>query len=134
MKTPVATPNAPAAIGTYSQAIKVSGPVTTVYLSGQIPLDPVSMTLVDGIDAQIKRVFDNLSAVCAAAGGTMNDIVKLNVFMTDLAHFAKVNEIMATYFVKPYPARAAVGVAGLPRGAQIEMEAVMVLAADNNDR
>jgi reactive intermediate/imine deaminase len=134
MKTPVATSNAPAAIGTYSQAIKVSGPVTTVYLSGQIPLDPVSMTLVDGIDAQIKRVFDNLSAVCAASGGTMNDIVKLNVFMTDLAHFAKVNEIMATYFVQPYPARAAVGVAGLPRGAQIEMEAVMILPASNNDR
>jgi reactive intermediate/imine deaminase len=134
MKTPVATSNAPAAIGTYSQAIKVSGPVTTVYLSGQIPLDPVSMTLVEGIEAQIKRVFDNLSAVCTASGGTMNDIVKLNVFMTDLAHFAKVNEIMATYFTQPYPARAAVGVAGLPRGAQIEMEAVMVLAADNNDR
>jgi reactive intermediate/imine deaminase len=134
MKTPVATSNAPAAIGTYSQAIKVSGPVTTVYLSGQIPLDPVSMTLAEGIDAQIKRVFDNLSAVCVAAGGTMNDIVKLNVFMTDLAHFAKVNEIMATYFTQPYPARAAVGVAGLPRGAQIEMEAVMVLAAGNNDR
>jgi reactive intermediate/imine deaminase len=134
MKTPVATSNAPAAIGTYSQAIKVSGPVTTVYLSGQIPLDPVSMTLVEGIEAQIKRVFDNLSAVCVASGGTMNDIVKLNVFMTDLAHFAKVNEIMATYFVLPYPARAAVGVAGLPRGAQIEMEAVMVLAAGNSER
>jgi reactive intermediate/imine deaminase len=130
MKTPVATSNAPAAIGTYSQAIKVSGPVTTVYLSGQIPLDPVSMTLVEGIEAQIKRVF----AVCAASGGTMNDIVKLNVFMTDLAHFAKVNEIMATYFTQPYPARAAVGVAGLPRGAQIEMEAVMVLAASNSER
>jgi reactive intermediate/imine deaminase len=130
MKSIVATPLAPAAIGTYSQAVKVTGPVTTVYLSGQIPLDPVSMKLVDGIEAQIKRVFDNLAAVCAASGGSINDIVKLNVFMTDLAHFAKVNEIMATYFSEPYPARAAIGVAALPRGAQIEMEAVMVLPAE----
>jgi reactive intermediate/imine deaminase len=127
MKLIVSTPNAPAAIGTYSQAVKVTGPCTTVYLSGQIPLDPVSMQLVEGIEAQIKRVFENLSAVCVASGGSMKDIVKLNIFMTDLSHFAKVNEIMATYFVQPYPARAAIGVASLPRGAQVEMEAVMVL-------
>jgi reactive intermediate/imine deaminase len=127
MKSIVSTPNAPAAIGTYSQAVKVTGPCTTVYLSGQIPLDPVSMQLVEGIEAQIKRVFENLSAVCVASGGSMKDIVKLNIFMTDLSHFAKVNEIMATYFVQPYPARAAIGVASLPRGAQVEMEAVMVL-------
>jgi reactive intermediate/imine deaminase len=127
MKTIVSTPNAPAAIGTYSQAVKVTGPCTTVYLSGQIPLDPASMQIVDGIEAQIKRVFENLSAVCIASGGAMKDIVKLNIYMIDLSHFAKVNEIMATYFVQPYPARAAIGVASLPRGAQVEMEAVMVL-------
>ncbi len=127
MKTIVSTPNAPAAIGTYSQAVKATGPCTTVYLSGQIPLDPASMQIVDGIEAQIKRVFENLSAVCIASGGTMKDIVKLNIYMIDLSHFAKVNEIMATYFVQPYPARAAIGVASLPRGAQVEMDAVMVL-------
>jgi reactive intermediate/imine deaminase len=124
MKTPISTTHAPAAIGPYSQAIRAGN---TVYLSGQIPLDPATAQLVDGIEAQIKRVFDSLSAVCVAAGGNMNDIVKLSVFMIDLGHFAKVNDIMATYFAEPYPARAAIGVASLPRGAMIEMEAVMVL-------
>ncbi len=121
----VATSHAPAAIGTYSQAVKVGD---TVYLSGQIGLDPASMQLVDGIDAQIVRVFDNLKAVAEAAGGSLADIVKLNVFLTDLGHFAKVNETMAQYFSEPFPARAAVGVAALPRGALVEADAVMVLA------
>lgn len=124
MKTIIATANAPAAIGTYSQAVKAGN---TVYLSGQIGLDPASMTLVDGIEAQIHRVFANLYAVADAAGGSLNDVVKLNVFLTDLAHFAKVNEIMAQYFHQPYPARAAVGVASLPRGALVEADGVMVL-------
>lgn len=124
MKTVIATANAPAAIGPYSQAIRTGN---TVYLAGQIPLDPKTMQIVEGMDAQIKQVFDNLSAVCAAAGGSINDIVKLNIYMIDLGHFAKVNEIMATYFREPYPARAAIGVAALPRGAQIEMDGVMVL-------
>ena len=119
-RTIISTPTAPAAIGTYSQAVKVG---STVYLSGQIPLDPATMQLVDGIEAQIKRVFDNLSAVAQAAGGSLNDVVKLNIFLTDLSHFAKVNEIMATYFQAPYPARAAIGVAALPRGSQVEMDA-----------
>ncbi len=121
----VATSHAPAAIGTYSQAVKVGD---TVYLSGQIGLDPASMQLVDGIDAQIVRVFDNLKAVAEAAGGSLADIVKLNVFLTDLGHFAKVNETMAQYFSEPFPARAAVGVAALPRGALVEADAVMVVA------
>lgn len=124
MKTIISTPFAPAAIGPYSQAVKVGN---TVYLSGQIPLDPATMHLVDGIENQIKRVFDNLTAVCIASGGMLNDIVKLSVFMIDLGHFAKVNEIMVTYFKEPFPARAAIGVASLPRGAQVEMEAIMVL-------
>ena len=124
MKTIISTPFAPAAIGPYSQAVRVGN---TVYLSGQIPLDPATMHLVDGIDAQIARVFDNLTAVCIASGGTLNDIVKLTVFMIDLGHFGKVNDIMMTYFATPYPARAAIGVASLPRGAQVEMEAIMVL-------
>lgn len=120
------TPNAPAAIGVYSQAVKVGN---TVYLSGQIPLDPATMAMVQGgMDAQIRRVFDNLSAVAKASGGSLSDIVKLNVFLTDLTHFALVNEIMASYFHQPFPARAAVGVAALPRGAAVEMDAVMVLA------
>ena len=106
-KTIISTPNAPAAIGTYSQAVKVGG---TVYLSGQIGLDPASMQMVDGIDAQIVRVFDNLKAVAEAAGGSLADVVKLNVFLTDLGNFAKVNEIMSKYFSQPFPARAAVGV------------------------
>lgn len=124
MKTIISTPNAPAAIGTYSQAVKVDG---TVYLSGQIGLDPASMQLVDGIDAQIHQVFKNLSAVCEAAGGTLADIVKLNVFLTDLGNFSKVNEIMGQYFQQPYPARAAVGVASLPRGALVEADGVMAV-------
>jgi len=124
-KSIIQTDQAPEAIGTYSQAVKVAD---TVYLSGQIPLDPATMTLVDGdIEQQIKRVFDNLVAVCEAAGGTLQDIVKLNIFLTDLSHFATVNEIMATYFQTPYPARAAVGVAALPKGAQVEMDGIMVI-------
>lgn len=120
----VATPNAPQAIGTYSQAVKVGN---TVYLSGQIGLDPASMQMVEGIEAQIHRVFGNLQAVAEAAGGSLADVVKLNVFLTDLGHFAKVNEIMAQYFSQPYPARAAVGVASLPRNALVEADAVMQL-------
>jgi len=123
-KTIVATPSAPAAIGTYSQAVKVGN---TVYLSGQIGLDPASMQLCDGIEAQIHQVFGNLRAVTIAAGGNLADVVKLNVFLTDLGHFAKVNEIMAQYFSQPYPARAAVGVASLPRGALVEADAVMAI-------
>lgn len=121
-KTIIATANAPAAIGTYSQAVRVGG---TVYLSGQIGLDPATMQMVEGIDGQIVRVFENLKAVAAAAGGSLADVVKLNVFLTDLAHFAKVNEIMARYFSEPFPARAAVGVKELPRGALVEADAVM---------
>lgn len=124
MKTIISTPNAPAAIGTYSQAVKVGD---TVYLSGQIGLDPASMQLMDGVEAQIHQVFKNLSAVCEAAGGSLADIVKLNVFLTDLAHFAKVNEIMGQYFQQPYPARAAVGVSQLPRAALVEADGVMAL-------
>ena len=121
----ISTVQAPAAIGTYSQAVKVGA---TVYLSGQIALDPVTMTLVDGIEAQIRRVFANLDAVARAAGGSLNEVVKLTVFLTDLSHFALVNQLMAEYFQPPYPARAAVGVAALPRGAQVEVDAIMVLA------
>lgn len=124
MRQIISTPLAPAAIGTYSQAVKVGD---TVYLSGQIPLDPSTMQLVDGFDNQVRRVFDNLKAVCEAAGGSLNALVKVNVFLIDLGNFAKVNEIMATYFDQPYPARAAVGVSTLPRGAQVEIEGVMVL-------
>ena len=123
-KTIIVTPNAPAAIGTYSQAVRVG---ETVYMSGQIGLDPASMQMVDGIDAQIVRVFENLKAVAEAAGGSLADVVKLNVFLVDLANFAKVNETMARYFSEPFPARAAVGVKELPRGALIEADAVMVL-------
>ena len=125
-KTIISTPLAPAAIGTYSQAVKVEGG-QTVYLSGQIGLDPASMQMVDGIDAQIVRVFDNLKAVAEAAGGSLADVVKLNVFLADLGHFAKVNETMAKYFSEPFPARAAVGVAALPRGALVEADGVMVI-------
>ncbi|WP_126446236.1 RidA family protein [Sulfuricystis multivorans] len=120
----ISTPNAPAAIGTYSQAVKVGD---TVYLSGQIGLDPATMQLVEGIDAQIVRVFENLKAVAAAAGTTLDAAVKVNIYLTDLAHFAKVNETMAKYFRQPYPARAAVGVKELPRGALIEADAVLAL-------
>jgi reactive intermediate/imine deaminase len=116
---------APQAIGTYSQAVKVD---STVYLSGQIPLVPETMLLVEGdISAQITQVFNNLKAVAEAAGGSLADLVKLNVFLVDLAHFPIVNEIMGRYFQAPYPARAAVGVAALPKGAQVEMDAIMVL-------
>jgi reactive intermediate/imine deaminase len=125
-KTIISTAGAPAAIGTYSQAVKAGD---TVYMSGQIGLDPQSGQMVDGIDAQIVRVFDNLKAVAEAAGGSLADVVKLNVFLTDLGNFAKVNETMAQYFKQPYPARAAVGVASLPRGALVEADAVMVLGA-----
>ncbi len=121
----IVTDQAPQAIGTYSQAVQAGN---TVYLSGQIGLDPRNMQLVDGIEAQIHQVFGNLRAVCEAAGGNFGDIVKINIFLTDLGHFAKVNEIMAQYFSQPYPARAAVGVASLPRGALVEADAVLVLA------
>ncbi len=123
-KTIIATPSAPAAIGTYSQAVRVGD---TVYMSGQIGLDPASMQMVDGIDGQIVRVFENLKAVAEAAGGSLTDIVKLNVFLTDLANFARVNETMARYFNEPFPARAAVGVKELPRGALVEADAVMFI-------
>ena len=123
-KTIISTDQAPAAIGTHSQAVRVAD---TVYLSGQIGLDPATMQLVDGIDAQIVRVFDNLKAVVEAAGGSLADVVKLNVFLTDLGHFAKVNEVMARYFSTPFPARAAIGVAALPRGALVEADGVVVL-------
>ncbi|MEK7303947.1 MAG: RidA family protein, partial [Pseudomonadota bacterium] len=124
----VITNEAPKAIGTYSQAVKVGN---TVYLSGQIPLDPASGEIVAGeIRAQITRVFDNLAAVAKAAGGSLQDVVKLNVFLVDLKHFPQVNEIMAQYFKEPYPARAAVGVAALPRNAQVEMDAIMVLGSE----
>ena len=120
----IQTPDAPAAIGTYSQAIKVGD---TVYLSGQIGLDPHTMQMAESIDAQIHRVFQNLRAVASAADSSFDDLVKLNVYLTDLAHFAKVNEIMASYFRQPYPARAAVGVASLPRNALVEMDGVLVV-------
>lgn len=121
----IKTNNAPQAIGTYSQAVKTGN---TVYLSGQIPLVPENMELTgNDIREQIKQVFENLGAVSGAAGGTLADIVKLNIYLTDLSHFPLVNEIMATYFSEPYPARAAVGVAALPKGAMVEMDAVMVL-------
>jgi reactive intermediate/imine deaminase len=119
------TDQAPQAIGTYSQAVKAG---STVYLSGQIPLVPDTMELVEGnMQAQIRRVFDNLAAVAQAAGGSLADVAKLNIFLTDLAHFPLVNEIMAEYFQQPYPARAAIGVASLPRGAGVEMDAILEL-------
>lgn len=124
-RTIIATDQAPQAIGTYSQAVRVGD---TVYLSGQIPLVPETMQLIEGdIRAQVTRVFDNLQAVARAAGGSLADVVKLNIFLTDLGHFALVNEVMASYFEAPYPARAAIGVAALPKGAEVEMDAVMVL-------
>ena len=124
-KTIISTPNAPAAIGTYSQAVKAGD---TLYLSGQLGFDPATMQLVEGIDAQILRVFENLKAVVEAAGGTLADVVKLNIYLTDLVHFPKVNEVMAQYFCEPYPARAAIGVSALPRGGLVEAEGVAVLA------
>ena len=118
------TENAPAAIGTYSQAILVGN---TLYLSGQIGLDPYSMELVEGIEAQIRRVFDNLKAVCEAAGGSLADIAKLNIFLTDLSNFQLVNQIMGEYFAQPYPARAALGVACLPKNALVEMDGIVII-------
>ncbi|TFH10666.1 MAG: RidA family protein [Nitrosomonadales bacterium] len=125
-KQTIQTADAPQAIGTYSQAIRV-GTGDTVYISGQIGLDPSTMQMVSGIEAQIQQVFLNLKAVTTASGGILGDIVKLNIYLTDLDDFAMVNKIMASYFDQPYPARAAVGVAALPRGALVEMDAVMVL-------
>ena len=128
MKNKINTDLAPSAIGTYSQAISVSDGLT-VYLSGQIPLLPSTMEMIsNNIDDQIKQVFENLKSVCEASDGDLNDIVKLNVFLTDLSNFSKVNEIMAGYFDEPYPARAAVGIKELPRGALVEMDAVMVIS------
>ena len=124
-KTIISSPKAPAAIGTYSQAVRVGD---TVYLSGQLGLDPSTMQLEEGIDAQVIRVFENLKAVVEAAGGSLADVVKLNVYLTDLAHFIKFNEIMARYVPEPYPARAVVGVAALPRGALVEADAVLELS------
>lgn len=119
------TDNAPKAIGTYSQAVKIGN---TVYLSGQIPLDPASMEKVEGgFEAQVVQVFENLSAVCEAAGGNMNQIAKLNIFLTDLSNFATVNEVMSRYFEQPYPARAAIGVNELPKGVEVEMDGVLVI-------
>jgi reactive intermediate/imine deaminase len=121
----ISTPNAPQAIGTYSQAVKCGN---TVYVSGQIPLDPASGQLVTGdMEAQIRRVFDNLKAILNAAGGDFSHVAKLNVFLTDLSHFALVNKVMSEYFREPYPARAAIGVAALPKGAQVEMDCVAEL-------
>ena len=124
-KEPIETKKAPQATGTYSQAIRTGN---TVYLSGQIGLDPETMQMAEGIEAQADRVFQNLRAVAEAAGGRLDDMVKLTVYLTDLVHFPRMNEIMAGYFNRPYPARAAVGVAGLPRNAMVEIEAVMVLS------
>jgi reactive intermediate/imine deaminase len=126
-KIVIQTPDAPAAIGTYSQAIRVDD---TVYLSGQIGLDPSTMQMVEGIEKQIHRVFQNLRAVADAAGSSLDDVVKLNVYLTDLGNFTLVNEIMASYFRQPYPARAAVGVASLPRGALVEMDGVLCMHQD----
>jgi reactive intermediate/imine deaminase len=124
-RTPIHTPRAPQAIGTYSQAVRVGG---TVYLSGQIPLDPATGELVAGdTEAQVRRVFDNLRAVAQAAGGELTHVAKLTVYLTDLAHFALVNRVMAEYFSPPYPARAAVGVAALPRGAVVEIDGILEL-------
>ena len=122
MKQTISTPDAPAAIGTYSQAVRAGD---TVYLSGQIPLDPKTMQLAEGFENQVRRVFDNLLAVCRAAGGEFDNVVRITIYLTDLANFPKVNEIMATYFSEPFPARATVGVASLPRGAAVEIDAVM---------
>jgi len=126
MKKAIQSKNAPAAIGTYSQAIRVQGGSgDTVYLSGQIGLDPATMQLAEGIDAQTHRVFRNLAAVADAAGLTLDHAVRMTVYLTDLAHFARVNEIMAQYVREPFPARAAVGVGGLPRGALVEVDAIL---------
>ncbi len=127
MKEIISTDKAPQAIGTYSQAVKIN---STVYLSGQIPLVPETMEMVEGdIEAQIRRVFDNLTAVCVAAGGSLQDIAKLNIFLIDLGNFAIVNQVMAEYFQQPYPARAAIGVASLPKNANVEMDGVLELTS-----
>jgi reactive intermediate/imine deaminase len=124
-KQPIHTNDAPAAIGTYSQAMRAGD---TVYLSGQIPLDPATMQLVTGdVRAEIRQVFDNLAAVAGAAGGSLADVVRVTVYLTDLKNFALVNEVMAEYFTAPYPARAAIGVAALPRGANVEVDGILVL-------
>lgn len=123
----ISTADAPQAIGTYSQAVRVDN---TVYLSGQIPLVPQTMEVVEGgIEAQITQVFDNLAAVCRAAGGSMADIAKLTIYLPDLGNFPTVNEVMARYFEEPYPARAAIGVAALPKGVGVEIEGVMQLSS-----
>ncbi len=124
IKIDIQTPDAHSAIGTYSQAVRVDN---TVYLSGQIGLDPTNMTMVDGIEAQLNRIFQNLRAVADAAGGSLDDVVKLNIYLTDLGHFNKVNEVMATYFHEPFPARAAVGVTSLPRNALVAADGVMFI-------
>jgi len=127
----ISTDQAPQAIGTYSQAVHVTGG-STVYLSGQIPLAPSTMEMIEGgISEQINQVFKNLAAVCKESGGSLNDIVKLNIYLTDLNNFPVVNEVMATYFDEPYPARAAVGINELPKGAQVEMDGVMVVKEDS---
>lgn len=124
-RTPIQTDQAPAAIGPYSQAVRAGD---FVYVSGQIPLDPASGALIEGdIEAQIRRVFDNAAAIAAAAGGSLDDAVRLTIFLTDLSHFARVNEIMSQYLSEPYPARAALGVASLPKGAEVEMDAILYL-------
>ena len=121
----IQTDAAPAAIGTYSQAVRIGD---TVYVSGQIPLQPATMELIEGdMELQIRQVFDNLTAVAQAAGGSLDDVAKLNVFLTDLSHFPLVNQVMSEYFNEPYPARAAIGVAGLPKGAEVEMDAILHL-------
>lgn len=127
----ISTNEAPKAIGTYSQAVRAKD---TVYLSGQIGLDPGTMQLEEGVDAQIHRVFRNLSAVSRASGGSLANLVKLNVYLTDLSNFARLNEIMGEYFAEPYPARAAVGVASLPRGALVEMDGILVLGIGETDK
>lgn len=124
-KQVITSDRAPAAIGPYSQAMKVGN---TVYLSGQIPLDPDTMEVVEGMERQICQVFDNLTAVAEAAGGSLQDIVKLNIFLTDLTHFSLVNDVMTRYFKQPYPARAAIGVASLPKGVPVEMDGIMVVS------
>lgn len=121
---PISTPEAPSAIGPYSQAVRAGD---TVYLSGQIPLDPKTMQVVEGFENQVKRVFDNLRAVCRAAGGDFDRVVRVTIYLTDLAQFPKVNDIMASCFREPFPARVTVGVASLPRGAQVEIDAIMHL-------
>jgi reactive intermediate/imine deaminase len=121
----ISTADAPSAIGPYSQAVRVGN---TIWVSGQIPLDPATKELVSGdIEAQIRRVFDNLKIIVVASGATLDEVVKVNIFLIDLSHFALVNKVMAEYFRAPYPARAAVGVASLPRGAQVEVECIVAL-------